>query len=83
MRLFLTVSCLMVAGCVSHPEFLETKYLSQKSITVNQEECGTVITVSGLCGHSALGVGAALMAEENNVLRVELPLRQGFPGNGH
>lgn len=76
----LIMGSLFSLGCFSRPEFLETKYWSGKGISARQEGSNVVITVTGLCGHSALGVEKALMDVDGDVLRVELLLRQGCPG---
>ena len=76
----LTISFMSFLGCFSHPKYLESKYLLQKRVTARLEESNVVVTVTGLCGHSALGVGRAHVILDGNTLRVEFPLKCGSPG---
>ena len=76
----LTICFMSFLGCFSHPKYLESKYLLQKRVTARLEESNVVVTVTGLCGHSALGVGRARIIPDGNILRVEFPLKCGSPG---
>ena len=72
--------CLILAGCFSHPRYLESEYLWHREIDVVEDATNVCITVRGLCGHSALGVEPAEMSMDGDVLVVEIPLC--FRGSG-
>ena len=72
--------CLILAGCFSHPRYLESEYLWHREIDVVEDATNVCITVRGLYGHSALGVEPLEMAMDGDVLVVEIPLR--FRGSG-
>ena len=74
------VLCLILAGCLAHPKYLESEYLWHREIDVVEDATNVCITVRGLCGHSALGVEPAEMSMDGDVLVAEIPLRSRGSG---
>ena len=78
-RQVMIACCFIIGGCFSHPEFLESKYLMNRTVAATCAESNLIVTVTGFCGHSALGVGKAQIFVEGDVFRVEFPLCYGAP----
>ena len=75
--------CVILAGCFSHPEYLEAKYFCQREIGIFETPTNVSISISGLCGHSSLGVARSEKSIHEDVLAIEFPLRVGASGSIH
>lgn len=79
-KLFLSAMYLSLAGCLSHPKYLESKYFWQRKVDIIEEGTNVCISISGLCGHSSLGVDRPEKMIRKDVLVIEFPLRLGASG---
>ena len=70
----------LFAGCLSRPEYLESKYFWHRKIDVVENARNVCISISGLCRHSALGAGRSEETIDGDVLVIEFPLHLGAPG---
>ena len=75
--------CMIFAGCLSHPEYLESKYFWQRQINIVENATNVCISISGLCGHSSLGVDRPEESMDEDILTIEFPLRFGASGSIH
>ena len=73
--------CMIFAGCLSHPEYLESKYFWQRQINIVENATNVCISISGLCGHSSLGVDHSEKSIHEDILAIEFPLRLGASGS--
>ena len=79
---YLLISAIVLLnGCFMQPKYLTSKYLTQKHVFVVQHSNETIITVTGLCGHSALGVDKAELSVVGDTIYVEFPLCRGKSGS--
>lgn len=76
----IAVICVILAGCFSHPKYLETKYFCQRKIDIAEDKTNVCIRISGLCGHSSLGVDQPEKSMCGDTLSIEFPLRPGALG---
>ena len=75
--------CVIFAGCFSHPKYLEPKYFLQRKIGIVENATNVCITISGLCGHSSLGVDPSEKSIHEDILAIDFPLRVGASGSIH
>ena len=75
--------CVIFAGCFSHPRYLEPKYFWQRKIGIAENATNVSISISGVCGHSSLGVEQSEKSICEDVLAIEFPLRVGASGSIH
>ena len=75
--------CMIFAGCLSHPEYLESKYFWQRQINIVENATNVCISISGLCGHSSLGIDRPEESIDEDILTIEFPLRFGASGSIH
>lgn len=71
------------SGCLSHPKYLESKYFLQRKIAVIENATNILVSISGLCGHSSLGIGRPEKSLHGDVFDIEFPLRLGTSGTIH
>lgn len=81
--MFFALIYLLFTGCLSHPKYLESKYFWQRKVDILESATNVRISISGLCGHSSLGVDQSEKSIYEDVLVIEFPLRLGASGAIH
>ena len=79
-KMFVASIYLFFAGCFSYPKYLESKYFCQRRVDIVENATNVCISISGLCGHSSLGVDQPEKKVIEDVLVIEFPLRHGASG---
>lgn len=77
---FVVLGYAVFSGCFSHPKYLESKYFLQRKVAVIENATNILVSISGLCGHSSLGVDQPEKLLYGDVLDIEFPLRFGASG---